>query len=52
MKTIVELLHSAAERYPERAYATMKLNAGWVPWTYADIDRVECSCCRIICYWI
>ncbi len=39
MKTIIRLLHEAAHRYPGRAYATMKTDEGWKPWTFADIDQ-------------
>ncbi len=38
-RTILKLLHEAAQRYPGRAYATMKTDAGWQPWTYSDIDE-------------
>ena len=39
MRTVISMLHDAASRYPDRAYCTMKLDEGWKPWTFSDVDR-------------
>ena len=41
MKTIVRMLHEAAERFPARAYTTKKTDAGWQPYTYRDVDNAS-----------
>lgn len=39
MRTVIKMLHDAAERYPERAYTTKKTENGWKEWTFKDTDR-------------
>ena len=39
MRTIIRMLHEAAQRFPSRAYATKKTDAGWTPYSYCQVDN-------------
>ncbi len=39
MRTIVQMLRDAAERFPTRAYATKKSESGWKAYSYDDVDK-------------
>lgn len=39
MKTVIDMLHGAAQRYPQRSYTAKKVDSGWKGWTFADTDR-------------
>ncbi|MGM0431545.1 MAG: AMP-dependent synthetase/ligase [Spirochaetota bacterium] len=39
MRTVIRMLHEAADRYPNRHYTTKKIDSGWVGWTFKDTDR-------------
>jgi long-chain acyl-CoA synthetase len=41
MRTIIRMLHDAATRFPNRAYATKKTDEGWKPYTFADVDLLS-----------
>ena len=38
MRTIINMLHEASTRFPNRAYATKKTDEGWSAYTYQEID--------------
>jgi long-chain acyl-CoA synthetase len=41
MKTIVRMLHEAAQRFPTRAYTTKKTDDGWKPYSYCEVDNAS-----------
>lgn len=40
-RTIIRMLHEAADRYGSRAYTTKKTEAGWTPCSFAETDAVS-----------
>ncbi len=40
-RTLVRMLHEAAERYGNRAYTTSKTSEGWTPCSFAQADHVS-----------
>ncbi|MDY0372122.1 MAG: AMP-binding protein [Sphaerochaetaceae bacterium] len=39
MRTIIQMLRDAADRFPSRAYTTKKTDAGWEAFTYCQVDN-------------
>ncbi len=39
MRTVISMLHKAAETYPDRAYTSSKTDAGWKKWTFRETDQ-------------
>ncbi|WP_422478489.1 AMP-dependent synthetase/ligase [Pleomorphochaeta sp. DL1XJH-081] len=49
MRTIIRMLHEAAERFPTRAYTTKKTEEGWKAYSYCEVDNESD---RIAAYFI
>ena len=49
MRTIVRMLHEAAQRFPSRAYTTKKTSEGWKSYSYCEVDNESD---RIAAYFI
>ncbi len=38
MRTVIRMLHEAAQRYPQRSYTAKKTDEGWKGWSFAETD--------------
>jgi len=48
MRTIVNMLHDAAARFPQRAYATKKGDSGWIEYSYSLVDEQSDYVCAAL----
>ncbi len=48
MRTIVSMLHEAAARFPQRAYATKKGDDGWIEYSYSMVDEQSNYVCAAL----
>lgn len=41
MRTIVNMLHEAAQKYGDRAFVSSKTEKGWTPFSYREVDKLS-----------
>ncbi len=41
MRTVIRMLHEAAEKYGDRAFVSSKTDSGWTPLSYREIDNLS-----------
>ncbi len=41
MRTVIEMLHKAADTYKNRAFVSSKSENGWIPYSYREVDLLS-----------